>query len=89
MGWCHTDVINPIDHIRRLNGIGRIWPLIGGLNIVGAGPWRLAQMVEALAALPIDNVVACHGAGEAAFEAFGTALGDKFVHGETGRTYLL
>ena len=67
--------------------MARIRALIGGLHLVNAGPRRLAKTVEALAALPIDKVVACHCTGETAFEALDTALGDRFVRGEAGGTY--
>jgi 7,8-dihydropterin-6-yl-methyl-4-(beta-D-ribofuranosyl)aminobenzene 5'-phosphate synthase len=87
VGCCHAGIINTIDHILGLSGIGRIRALIGGLHLVNAGPQRLAKTVEALAALPIDKVVACHCTGEAAFEGLATALGDRFVRGEAGGAY--
>ncbi len=87
VGCCHAGIINTIDHIRRVSGMARIRALIGGLHLVNAGPQRLTKTVDALAAFPIDKVIACHCTGEAAFEALGTTLGDKFVRGEAGGTY--
>ena len=87
VGCCHAGIINTIDHIRNVSGMARIRALIGGLHLVNAGPQRLAKTVEALTALPIDKVVACHCTGETAFEALSTALGDRFVRGKAGGTY--
>jgi metal-dependent hydrolase (beta-lactamase superfamily II) len=40
-----------------------------------------------MAALPIDEVIACHCTGEAALEALGIALGDRFIRGAAGGIY--
>ena len=87
VGCCHAGVVNTIDHIRRLSGISHIRALIGGLHLVNAGRERMALTAEALAALPIDKVIACHCTGEAALAVLDTALANKLVQGEAGETF--
>jgi 7,8-dihydropterin-6-yl-methyl-4-(beta-D-ribofuranosyl)aminobenzene 5'-phosphate synthase len=87
VGCCHAGIINTIDHVRRLSGRSRIRAIIGGLHLINAGRHRLEQTVAAMADLPIGKVIACHCTGEAAFDALGQALGDRFIRGEAGGTY--
>ena len=89
VGCCHAGIVNTIDHVRRLSGISRIRAVIGGLHLMNASRHRLEKTVAAMAALPIDKVIACHCTGEAAFGALDMALGDRFIRGEAGETYQL
>lgn len=65
-GCCHSGLINTLDYILSVSGIGRILGIIGGFHLKSASEARLQATAAALKALKPEFVVPCHCTGDAA-----------------------
>jgi len=67
VGCSHAGIVNTINAIVETTGESKIRTVIGGLHLVNASPERLQNTVDALNALDIGQLIACHCTGDEAF----------------------
>jgi 7,8-dihydropterin-6-yl-methyl-4-(beta-D-ribofuranosyl)aminobenzene 5'-phosphate synthase len=88
-GCAHSGIVNTIAHARQCFGVDRVYAVIGGFHLAEASDEEIGQTIDYMLALEPHLVVPCHCTGLKAICRFAQAMGDKFVEGVAGTTYLL
>lgn len=84
VGCAHAGIVNIVNEISRITGEQRIDTIIGGLHLLHAGPERLEPTAQALNALNISRLVACHCSGAAAVDYLADHLTCQVIRGHSG-----
>lgn len=84
VGCAHAGIVNIVIEITRITGERRIDTIIGGLHLLHAAPERLRHTVQALNALDIGRLVACHCSGAAAVDYLAQHLTCQVIRGHSG-----
>lgn len=84
VGCSHRGIVNVLHRAMDITGIDRIAAVVGGLHLGGASQDRVSATVDALRALAIEHVVACHCTGFAASAKLAAALGEAYDPGGVG-----
>jgi len=84
LGCAHSGVVNTLQHALRITGEKKIYALVGGFHLGGASGARIGQTVDALRALDIQSIAACHCTGFQAKAALYSAFGPRFVNVSVG-----
>lgn len=83
-GCCHAGLINTVEHLRAVSGIGKVYGIIGGLHLLNASGARLAATGSALRAWAPAFVIPCHCSGEGATAAIRGELRAAVLPGGAG-----
>lgn len=86
-GCAHAGIINTITYAQEKTGQKQVLAFIGGTHLIGASEDRMNRTVEALQAMELGKLVACHCTGFDALVKLRNALGDKLVKGETAMNF--
>jgi 7,8-dihydropterin-6-yl-methyl-4-(beta-D-ribofuranosyl)aminobenzene 5'-phosphate synthase len=88
-GCAHSGIVNTIAYARQRFGVDTVYAVIGGFHLADANDEEIDQTIDYILALEPDLVVPCHCTGLKAISRFAQAMGDRFVEGVVGTTYLL
>lgn len=83
-GCCHSGLINTVEHIRKVSGVGKVFGVIGGLHLVNASRERIESTCIALRQWNPAFVVPCHCTGDEAQSYLRVALGERVMAGYAG-----
>lgn len=83
-GCGHRGIINSLKYALELFPGRKIDTLLGGMHLKDVSPERLQKTVQYLAAMDIKRVIPLHCTGMGAVCEIRRALGERFVHMETG-----
>jgi 7,8-dihydropterin-6-yl-methyl-4-(beta-D-ribofuranosyl)aminobenzene 5'-phosphate synthase len=85
-GCCHAGLVNTVEHLRAVSGVGKIYGIIGGLHLLNASDERLEATCAALREWAPAFVVPCHCTGEEATALLCRELGERVIPGYAGFT---
>lgn len=86
VGCSHAGIVNTIQAVTEITGETTIRSVVGGLHLVNASSRRLKKTAEALNALDLHQIVACHCTGEEAYLYLQKHLDCRFTRGCAGLT---
>jgi 7,8-dihydropterin-6-yl-methyl-4-(beta-D-ribofuranosyl)aminobenzene 5'-phosphate synthase len=83
-GCCHAGLINTVEHVRAVSGVGKVHGIIGGLHLLNASNERLAVTCSALRGWAPAFIAPCHCTGDGATAALRGALAEAVIPGAAG-----
>ena len=89
LGGCsHAGIINTVQHVRQVTGIGKVHAVLGGFHLSGPSEPIIEPTVKAMQAIAPALVVPTHCTGWKAINAFAAAMPQQFALNSVGTTYL-
>ncbi len=89
LGGCsHAGIINTVQHVRQITGIGKVHAVLGGFHLSGPSEPIIEPTVKAMQAIAPALVVPTHCTGWKAINAFAAAMPQQFALNSVGTTYL-
>lgn len=83
-GCAHAGIINTVRQAQKLTGIDKVYGLMGGFHLTGAGDEIVEKTLSELLALDPAVVVPMHCTGWKAMNAVSQALPDRFLLNSVG-----
>lgn len=80
LGCAHAGVVNTLEHIRAATGGTRVYAVLGGMHLLGAGERRMAETVKQLSSMNTEQVGLAHCTGFSAMTRLYHELPDRCFH---------
>jgi 7,8-dihydropterin-6-yl-methyl-4-(beta-D-ribofuranosyl)aminobenzene 5'-phosphate synthase len=87
-GCSHAGIINTVKHVCRTAGIDRVYAVLGGFHLSGAGEALIAPTVQEMKKIGPEIIVPMHCTGWKAINAFAAEMPQQFVLNSVGTTYI-
>jgi len=85
-GCAHAGIINTINRAETLMGNEKIYAVIGGFHLVGAGRERTESTIDSLTGISPDLICPCHCTGSDAVKEMVRLFGERCKPLKTGET---
>jgi 7,8-dihydropterin-6-yl-methyl-4-(beta-D-ribofuranosyl)aminobenzene 5'-phosphate synthase len=84
LGCAHRGMINTIYHAQKLTGISRVYLVLGGSHLIGAGEERIWLTIAALKEMGVARLGLCHCTSLPVASVFAREFGEGFFFNGTG-----
>jgi 7,8-dihydropterin-6-yl-methyl-4-(beta-D-ribofuranosyl)aminobenzene 5'-phosphate synthase len=85
-GCAHAGILNTVLYAREISGVDKVWAVLGGFHLGGAGEEQVQRTIAELKALEPELVMPCHCTGFEATRRFAEEMPGRFVLGAVGTT---
>lgn len=88
-GCAHAGIVNTVEHAREFTGIDRVYAVIGGFHLARSNDEEIRMTIDYLKQLQPALVVPTHCTGLEAISQIAREMGDVFIEGVVGATYII